>query len=277
MGKANECGNSTISLSDVVFPLIHQESKKLIMPSLNPFTRTRKKNEGILAAALKKQEDDNAHTIWILEQEREKHKEEMLEQEARRAKQEEARRAEQVEFGRRIAQEKAAVERQRRAEADEAMARDRRIREEASARVAQERHKAALIEKEKLEREAAEQREADIRKAREEKHKQAQRLTTPEAIQSLREIVRRKYELDMSIWADRKIRRPLRPEIEVKMEQADAAYLEILSVLRSWEDVGMGKSGWQRHEWELVMDIKERCEDDGSKRWWVGNPPWEEN
>jgi hypothetical protein len=247
------------------------------MPSLNPFTRQRRKTEGILAATIKKQEDDAAHAQWILQQEREMHQKELLHHEQLLRLQEEAREAEQREHGRRMAMEKAANDRRRKAAAEEAFARDMKIREEAAARLAEERHRATLLEIAHREREAAEQQAADIKKAHEEKHKQARRVTTPEAIQLLRVIVRRKYELDMSIWADRKVRRPLRPEIEVKMEQADAAYLEILSVVQSWEEVGVGKGGWQKHEWELVKEIKERCEDDGGKRWWVGNPPWEEN
>jgi hypothetical protein len=247
------------------------------MPSLNPFTRQRKKTEGILAATIRKQEEDAAHAQWTLQQERERHQKELQHQEQLLRHHEEARHTEQVEYGRRMAMEKAANDRRRKAAAAEAFARDEQMRVEAAAHLAEERNKAALLEAENRKREAAEKHTADMRKAREEKHKQARRVTTPEAIQSLREIVRRKYELDMSIWADRKVRWPLRPEIEVKMEQADAAYLEILSVVRSWEEVGVGKDGWQKHEWELVRDIKERCEDDGKKRWWVGNPPWEEN
>lgn len=247
------------------------------MPSLNPFTRQRKKTEGILAATIKKQEDDAAHAQWILQQEREMHQKDLLLQEQLLRHHEEAREAERIEYGRRMAMEKAANDRRRKTAEAEAFARHKQIREEADARLVEERKKAALLEKEQQEREAAAQHAAEIKKAREDKQKQVRRLTTPEAIQSLRENVRRKYELDMSIWADRKVRRPLRPEIEVKMEQADAVYLEILSIVRSWEEVGVGKSGWQKHEWELVRDIKERCEDDGAKRWWVGNPPWEEN
>jgi hypothetical protein len=247
------------------------------MPSLNPFTRQRKKTEGIMAATIKKQEDEAAHTQWVLQQEREMHQKELLHREQLLRHQEEAREAEQIEYGRRIAMEKAANERRRKAAAEEAFARDKKIREEAAARVAEAKRQAALLEIAQREREAAEEHAANMKKAREEKHRQARRLTTPEAIQSLREIVRRKYELDMSIWADRKVRRPLRPEIEVKMEQADAAYMEILSIVRSWEEVGVGKVGWQKHEWELVREVRERCEDDGGKRWWVGNPPWEEN
>ncbi|OAL55639.1 hypothetical protein IQ07DRAFT_173635 [Pyrenochaeta sp. DS3sAY3a] len=246
------------------------------MPSLNPFTR-KKKNEGILAAALKKQEDDAAHSLWLLQQERERHQKELQFQEQLLRHQEEAREAERIEYGRRLAMEKAAHDRRQQAAADEAAARDAKLREEHAARVAHEKKKAALLQLANREREAAERQAADVKRAREEKHKQARRVTTPEAIQSLREMIRRKYELDMSIWADRKVRRPLRPEIEIKMEQADAAYMEILSVVRSWEEVGVGKGAWQKHEWELVMEVKARCEDDGDKRWWYGNPPWEEN
>ena len=97
-------------------------------------------------------------------------------------------------------------------------------------------------------------------------------MTSPESLRGLRELIRRKYELDMSLWADLKARKPDRPFVEAMMAQADAILLEIFTIVETWGDNSDGT--WNNHEWELVQEVQERIQADG-KRWWENNPPWE--
>jgi phage protein D len=139
--------------------------------------------------------------------------------------------------------------------------------------LAAEQERATRLEEERREQERQKQLAREREQQRRENHQKLIRMTSPESLRSLRELIRRKYELDMSIWADRKVRAPLRPDVEVKMEQADAALAEILAIVGTWEDNRNGQ--WKEHEWRLASEVKMRLEADG-KRIWAGNPPWEE-
>ena len=98
------------------------------------------------------------------------------------------------------------------------------------------------------------------------------RTAEPETLRNLRELIRRKYALDVEIWENRDIRKPLRYVIEEKMEKADALLHEILSVVKAWD---LKSPQWSAEERQLATDIKTRLEAKG-KRWWVGNPPWKD-
>jgi hypothetical protein len=97
--------------------------------------------------------------------------------------------------------------------------------------------------------------------------------TEPENLRTLRDNVRRKYQLDIAIWADRGVRRPDRPLVEKKMEEADALLDEILQIVNTWEK---SDNVFTDAEWELAEEIKKRLLVDGKRRW-AGNPPWGEN
>jgi hypothetical protein len=99
------------------------------------------------------------------------------------------------------------------------------------------------------------------------------KLTSPEALRWLRDLIRTRYDLDMEIWSLRRARRPDRPVVEEKMKKADAILTEIYTMVRTWEE---NDKLWTPEEWELAQDIKERILADG-KRMWMENPPWNEN
>ena len=231
------------------------------MAPLNPFTRSKKKAEIRMAEMARQQEEAAANHQWALEQERIRHQEEIdrAEQHLRR---------QQEEHRRKLQAEQAAHERRWQAEQRAREKQERRMQIEHERRLAAERERAARLEYERREQ-LAREREAQRRETK----LKLLRMTSPESLRSLRKLIRRKYELDMAIWADRKVRGPLRPDVEVKMEQADAALLEILTIVGAWEDNSNG--AWNEHEWKLASEVKEKLEADG-KRMWVGNPPWED-
>lgn len=55
------------------------------------------------------------------------------------------------------------------------------------------------------------------------------KVTTPEALRGLRDLIRTKYELDVEIWNLRGARRMDRPVVEKKMQGADAVLTEIIA------------------------------------------------
>lgn len=87
--------------------------------------------------------------------------------------------------------------------------------------------------------------------------------------------IRERYALDVQIWSDRKVRRADRKIVEVQMEKADAVLAEIWEIIGAWEDTQQ-EGIWSPTEWALAKEIRRRLLADG-KRWWVGNPPWEED
>jgi len=165
-----------------------------------------------------------------------------------------------------------------------------REREEARQREeAQERIAKINLDQQRLALEASyEQKERDekMRKDREEKAAKRQakvrenmrmekfRMTSPDSLRRLRQLMRRKYELDLAIWSDRKCRLPDRPYVEADMEEADSVLHEILTAVSSWGD--NSDNQWQKHEWEMASEIYARLQEEG-KRWWHNNPPYEED
>lgn len=89
---------------------------------------------------------------------------------------------------------------------------------------------------------------------------------------SLRDLVRKRYQLDIEIWGLRGARGPDKHIVEKKMEEADAVLMEILAVVDNWEECD---KIWTAEEWKLAQQVKERIKKDG-KRLWVPNPPFNE-
>jgi hypothetical protein len=126
------------------------------------------------------------------------------------------------------------------------------------------------------EREAAErqlememQAEYDRRRELEQSHK----TSTPDALRNLRELIRTRYELDMEIYRMRHVRGPDRPLVLQKMQRADALLAEILAIVNTWEQ---NPVTWDKREWELAVDIRNRLLAD-NKRKWANNPPWNDD
>jgi len=157
---------------------------------------------------------------------------------------------------------------------------ERRIREEKEKQLEEER---VVRERQELERIAREQRERQIKweveqkereqKAREQRRLQRLKLTSPDALRGLRDLIRTRYALDIEIWSLKGARRPDRPIVEDKMEKADAVLMEIYNMVVTWEE---NDRIWTPQEWELAQDIKARILA-GGKRQWKDNPPWNEN
>lgn len=159
-----------------------------------------------------------------------------------------------------------------------------RQREEVQERIAQinlEQQRLALeasyeqkVLDEKMRKDREEKEAKRQAKVREDKRMAKLRMTSPDSLRRLRQLMRRKYELDLAIWSDRKCRLPDRPYVEADMEEADAVLHEILTVVSSWGD--NSDNQWQKHEWELASDVYNRLQEEG-KRWWHNNPPYEED
>ncbi|KAH0556987.1 hypothetical protein GP486_005226 [Trichoglossum hirsutum] len=99
------------------------------------------------------------------------------------------------------------------------------------------------------------------------------KLTSPEGLRGLRDLIRTRYQLDMYIWSLKDARTPDRPIVIENMEKADAVLSEIVAMVDSWEE---NDKVWTPKEWEIAQEIKKRIHA-GGKRWWVGNPPWDEH
>lgn len=115
------------------------------------------------------------------------------------------------------------------------------------------------------------QRERERR--RHEEKLERMRQMSPETLRNLRELIRQKYELDVEIWDLRAVRKPDRWIVIEKMEKADAVLQEILTMVTAWEGT---QQSWTGGEWERVQEIQDRLQVD-NKRWWTGNPPWEDD
>jgi len=135
----------------------------------------------------------------------------------------------------------------------------------------QKRERQAALKQQEI---AFQEQERVDRERREQEAKAARmRMVSPETLRELRELIRKRYELDVEIWSLRKVRKPDRPVVEEMMERSDAALGEIMNIVQAWD--GTEKS-WTAGEWEQAQEIIRRIEAEG-KRIWVGNPPWEEN
>jgi hypothetical protein len=133
-----------------------------------------------------------------------------------------------------------------------------------------ERMEAQRLEWERKERLKRERKERDQRKRDTERMKL--QMVSPDTLRNLRELIRERYELDVEIWSLRNVRRPDRWIVEEKMEKADAVLLKIFTIVHAWETT---QGSWTDAEWKQAKEIQNRVLAEG-KRWWTGNPPWED-
>lgn len=94
------------------------------------------------------------------------------------------------------------------------------------------------------------------------------RRSSPETLRRLRELIRKRYQLDVEIWNLRGVRRVDQYIVEEKGRQADAILQEIYSIVEIWE-----RDVFTPEEWRVAERIKEQIMLPG-KRDWANNPPW---
>jgi len=94
----------------------------------------------------------------------------------------------------------------------------------------------------------------------------------PLDIRELNELIKKRYALDIAIWAKRDCRRRDWPFVLEDMARSTAALAKIMATLKAWDRPDM----WEKEEdWEKLKKIKRRLDVEGKKRHWPGNPPWE--
>jgi hypothetical protein len=94
---------------------------------------------------------------------------------------------------------------------------------------------------------------------------------TPNEIRDLNELIRKRYDLDLRIWANRKCHTRDRYIVEDWMRRSDAALVKIMTMVYAWDDRQLWKS---QEDYEKLTDILVRLATERGKRTWVGNPPW---
>jgi hypothetical protein len=196
------------------------------------------------------------------EEETQRWKEEQLQDQQRQLHDQLARAERQLEQERQLHIQLARTERQ--------LEQERQVREQERQTLARQREKERR-ERERLENERV-QKERE-RKEREQRRLERLKLTSPEALRGLRDLIRTRYALDMEIWSLKGARKPNRPVVEEKMGRADAILMEIYNMVETWEE---NDKVWTPQEWELARDVKKRILEKG-KRQWKDNPPWNEN
>jgi len=149
---------------------------------------------------------------------------------------------------------------------------NRRMREQQEGDKVSRKLEAAMLAEEVVARDAELEEERRIQHLYKRKNARLKSLEL-ENLRVLRDNIRRKYQLDIYIWARRGVRKPDRPLVEKKIEEADALLEEILSVVKGWEE---GDNIFNADKWQLAEQIKERLLRHG-KRLWANNPPWFEN
>lgn len=96
------------------------------------------------------------------------------------------------------------------------------------------------------------------------------RMSTPETLRRLRELIRARYELDLYIWSCKGVQKTDQQIVIRDGQKADAILKEIRDIVNTWEE-----SEWDPAEWKVARMIKERLYT-GEQRIWEGNPPWNE-
>jgi hypothetical protein len=91
-------------------------------------------------------------------------------------------------------------------------------------------------------------------------------------IRDLNELIRKRYALDVEIWSERYCMARDCKVIEDKMRRSDAALARIMSIVRSWDRPEVWESD---ADWQRLRTIRDRLEEEGGKRIWKNNPPWE--
>jgi len=94
----------------------------------------------------------------------------------------------------------------------------------------------------------------------------------PEDIRNLRELIRKRYALDVEIWDLRHVGRQDRKIVQDKMDRSDATLQKIYRMVCAWDNPNAFES---QNDWATLQEIKTRIEE-GGKRFWATNPPWDE-
>jgi hypothetical protein len=98
------------------------------------------------------------------------------------------------------------------------------------------------------------------------------RKVQPEEIRNLRELIRKRYALDVEIWDLRHVKPRDRHVVEDMMRRSDATLRKIYRTVCEWDSPNAFES---QEDWAKLQDIKTRIEE-GGKRFWADNPPWNE-
>lgn len=91
-------------------------------------------------------------------------------------------------------------------------------------------------------------------------------------IRDLNELIRKRYALDIEIWSRRDCKARDHKKVEDKMRRSDAALARIMSIVRSWDRPEVWESD---ADWQRLRTIRDRLEEEGGKRIWKNNPPWD--
>lgn len=151
-------------------------------------------------------------------------------------------------------------------EAQLAEERESNQRRESIARLEEAKRRQEQQNKEQLEREQVEQG-----RRREQESQKKLREASAETLRDLRELIRSRYEMDVTIWSLRNARRPDKPIVHGHMDKADAIMDEILLMIEAWGDNSDGR--WNEEEWAKVEIIRKKVRT-GGYRTWTDNPPW---
>ncbi|KUJ18838.1 uncharacterized protein LY89DRAFT_506039 [Mollisia scopiformis] len=91
-------------------------------------------------------------------------------------------------------------------------------------------------------------------------------------IRDLNELILKRYALDIEIYSLRDCSSRDRKIVEDKMRRSDAALQKIMITVQSWDNRKKWKSPADYDKIRVIRDML----DEGGKRVWAGNPPWEE-
>ena len=94
----------------------------------------------------------------------------------------------------------------------------------------------------------------------------------PEESRNLRELIRKRYELDVEIWGLRHVKKRDRHIVEDKMRRSDATLQKIFRTVCAWDSPNAFES---QKDWAKLQEIKKRIEE-GGKRFWAADPPWDD-
>lgn len=94
---------------------------------------------------------------------------------------------------------------------------------------------------------------------------------TPEEVRELRELIRKRYALDVEIWRLKDVKSFQRDYVREKMWRSDAALRRIQDTVESWNHRNYFRTD---RDWNKFQNIRDRVMENG-KREWSNHPPWE--
>lgn len=89
-------------------------------------------------------------------------------------------------------------------------------------------------------------------------------------IRELNDLIRKRYALDIEIWADRDCMPCDRDLVKANMIRSDAVLEKIKTTVQLWNNCLLWES---MSDWEKLQKIKERLDENKMRRW-KDNPPW---